>query len=294
MLSNLYYKHMHKILLSVCMILFLFISCNNQPKESPITPLTYWDNQLDSLIIQKDRIQTEEAIHGFIRTFANTSEDTIRMSIHQLMKQCEKDPIFYMQMALAAEMNLYDSRSPLMNEAYYIPFLEAIQASECLNEGYKFRYEKQLEGCLKNRPGTQASNITFIDTDGKESSLYEIEAKHVLMVFYSPSCHKCQEVTNEMKQNGRINQWIASEEVKVVAIYADGDPQEWENEKDHFPTTWINGFDYQDEIFKKGTYMLRMTPTIYLLDSTKKVILKDTNIEDITKYFLSLQTIKEK
>ena len=285
---------MHKILLSVCMILFLFISCNNQPKESPITPLTYWDNQLDSLIIQKDRIKTEEALHNFIRTFANTSEDTIRMSIHQLMKQCEKDPIFYMQMALAAEMNLYDTRSPMMNETYYIPFLEAIQASDCLNKGYKFRYEKQLEGCLKNRPGTQATNINFIDAQGKENSLHNLEAKHLLMVFYSPSCHKCHQVMDAMKQNEQISQWITSKELQILAIYADGNQEEWTKEKDYFPPTWINGYDHQDEIYTKGTYVLRMSPTIYLLDSEKKVILKDTKIEDITKYFLSLQSIKEK
>lgn len=285
---------MNKILLSICMFLTLITECTPTPKETTINPSTYWNDKLDSLIIKKDRIQTEKALCEFVQLLNEQPEDSIKMCIQNLMNQCEKDPMFYMQMALAAEMVLYDSRSPLMNEAYYIPFLEAIQASECLNEGYKFRYEKQLEGCLKNRPGTQASNITFIDTDGKESSLYEIEAKHVLMVFYSPSCHKCQEVTNEMKQNERINQWIASEEVKVVAIYADGDPQEWENEKDHFPPTWINGFDYQDEIYKKETYLLRMTPSIYILDSEKKVILKDTNIEDITKYFLSLQSIKEK
>lgn len=285
---------MKRIFLSVCLILSFFASCNNLPQETRINPLTYWDNNLDSLIIKQDRIQTEEALREFISTFANTSEDTIRMSIHHLMKQCEKDPMFYMQMALAAEMNLYDNRSPLMNETYYIHFLEAIQASDCINKGYKLRYEKQLEGCLKNRPGTQASDILFIDANGKESTLHELEAEHILLVFYSPRCHNCQKVTDEMKQSEQLRQWIASGDLKMLAVYADGNQEEWESEKNSFPPTWTNGFDYQDEIFKKGTYLLRMTPSIYLLDSDKKVILKDTKLEDITKYFLSLQTIKEK
>lgn len=256
--------------------------------------MSYWDNKLDSLIIKQNRELTEQAFHEFINSLKSTSEDTIQKSIHHLMKQCEKDPMFYMQMALTAEMNLYDTRSPLMNESYYIHFLEAIQATDCLNKGFKFRYEKQLEGCMKNRPGTQANNITYIDANGNESSLYELEAKHTLLVFYSPSCHKCQAVTNEMKQHTQINDLIVSEDLKVMAIYADGDQKEWETEMDYFPPTWINGYDHKDEIYTKGTYMLRMTPTIYLLDSDKKVILKDTNMEDITKYFLSLQTDKEK
>ena len=285
---------MKRIFLSVCIILSFFASCNNLPQETRINPLTYWDDNLDSLIIKQDRIQTEEALREFISTFANTSEDTIRMSVQHLMKECEKDPMFYMQMALAAEMVLYDNKSTLMNETYYIHFLEAIQASDCINKGYKLRYEKQLEGCLKNRPGTQASDILFIDANGKESTLHELEAEHILLVFYSPRCHKCQKVTDEMKQSEQLHQWIAAGDLKMVAIYADGNQEEWESEKNNFPPTWTNGFDYQDEIFKKGTYLLRMTPSIYLLDSDKKVILKDTKLEDITKYFLSLQAIKEK
>lgn len=285
---------MNKILLSICMFLTLITACTPTPKETTINPSTYWNIKLDSLIIKKDRIQTEKALCEFVQLLNEQPEDSIKMCIQNLMNQCEKDPMFYMQMALAAEMVLYDSRSPLMNEAYYIPFLEAIQASECLNEGYKFRYEKQLEGCLKNRPGTQATNINFIDAQGKENSLHNLEAKHLLMVFYSPSCHKCHQVMETMKHNEQISQWITSKELQILAIYADGNQEEWTKEKDYFPPTWINGFDYQDEIYKKETYLLRMTPSIYILDSEKKVILKDTNIEDITKYFLSLQTIKEK
>ena len=285
---------MNKILLPICILLSIFVSCNNQPKETKINPLTYWDNKLDTLISQQSREQTEKALCEFISSFATTSEDTIRMSIYHLMKQCEKDPMYYMQMALAAEMLLYDNRSPQMNETYYIPFLEAIQASDCLNKGYKFRYEKQLEGCFKNRPGTQATNINFIDAQGKENSLHNLEAEHLLMVFYSPSCHKCHQVMDAMKQNEQISQWITSKDLQILAIYADGNQEEWTKEKDYFPPTWINGYDHQDEIYTKGTYVLRMSPTIYLLDSEKKVILKDTKIEDITKYFLSLQSIKEK
>ena len=285
---------MNNIFLPICILLSLFVSCNNQPKETKINPLTYWDNKIDTLIAQQSREQTEKAFCEFVSTFATTSEDTIRMSIHHLMKQCEKDPMYYMQMALAAEMLLYGNNSPLMNEDYYIYFLEEIQATECLNKGYKFRYEKQLEACLKNRPGTQASDIHFIDTHGNENSLHELEAKHVLLIFYSPSCHKCHDVMNQLKQDEQFNQWITSEELKVLAMYADGNQEEWTSEKDYFPPTWINGYDHKDEIYTKGTYQLRMSPTMYLLDSNKKVILKDTKLEDITKYFLSLQTIKKK
>ena len=85
-----------------------------------------------------------------------------------------------------------------------------------------------------------------------------------------------------MKQNEQISQWITSKELQILAIYADGNQEEWTKEKDYFPPTWINGYDHQDEIYTKGTYVLRMSPTIYLLDSEKKVILKDTKIEDIS------------
>lgn len=279
---------MNKILLIFCTVLLVFVSCNQTPRTKKISPLTYWDNKLDSLIIKQDRLLTEQAFSEFISSFTDSSEDTIQVSIERLMKECEKDPIFYMQMSLTAEQLLYMNNSPFMNESHYIHFLEVFQSSECLIEGYKLRYQKQLEACMKNRPGTQASNIKFIDAQGIENSLYNLDAKHILLVFYSPGCHQCMEVINEMKQNEQLNQWITSNEVKVLAMYTDGDKKEWVTQKDYFPQTWINGNDFDEDIYKKGTYILRMNPSIYLLDSDKKVLLKDTNMEDISKYFLSL------
>ena len=113
---------MNKTLLSICMFLTLITACTSTPKETTINPSTYWNAKLDSLIIKKDRIQTEKALCEFVQLLNEQPEDSIKKCIQALMNQCEKDPMFYMQMALAAEMVLYDTRSPMMNETYYIPF----------------------------------------------------------------------------------------------------------------------------------------------------------------------------
>lgn len=278
---------------------FLFIcviyttSCINNSKGNPIKStnvalLSYWDDKIDSIIVKQDRELLEKSFKEFISMFNYASDDTIQLSIHQLMKNAEKDPTFYMQMTIMAEMNLFEKHSPLMKEKYYIYFLQEIKATECLHKGYKFRFEKQLEICLRNQPGTKANNIVFIESNGNTNTLYDLDAKHILLVFYSPGCHQCMEVINEMKQNEQLNQWITSNELKVLAMYTDGDKKEWVTQKDYFPLTWINGNDFDEDIYKKGTYILRMNPSIYLLDSDKKVLLKDTNMEDISKYFLSL------
>ncbi|MNP83768.1 hypothetical protein D3C76_1828110 [compost metagenome] len=49
---------------------------------------------------------------------------------------------------------------------------------------------------------------------------------------------------------------------------------------------WINGFDTDSKILSFNLYDLKASPTIYLLDENKKVILKDTYLQPVIQYFV--------
>lgn len=271
--------------------LLLFMSgCSidkNQAIQNNETLLTYWDNKLEYLIEQKNTELIDKAFKNYLSLFDNVSEDTIRMGIERFMKKAEKDSIFYIQAAMMAERFLFDRNAPQMNEATYIHFLQAIQQSNCLNKAYKLRYEKQLESCLKNRPGTQAANFSFVISEGKESTLNDYSSSYLLIIFYSSRCKDCHTIMDQLKASTDINRLIASQELKILAVCTDGIKDRWETEKKYFPSTWINGFDEKGDILMKGTYILRMMPSIYLLDNNKKVLLKDTDPKKVIKYILN-------
>jgi hypothetical protein len=61
----------------------------------------------------------------------------------------------------------------------------------------------------------------------------------------------------------------------ILSIYTDQDEKLWLDHLNEFPPRWIQGRDNNEFLYKNKVYDLRAIPTIYLLDSDKKVLLKD-------------------
>lgn len=77
---------------------------------------------------------------------------------------------------------------------------------------------------------------------------------------------------------------MLNSKIKMLALYADGNKEIWENYRKNIPSSWINAVDLQQEIIKQGLYDLKASPTIYLLDEKKRVLLKDTDLNELLNY----------
>ncbi len=76
----------------------------------------------------------------------------------------------------------------------------------------------------------------------------------------------------------------------LLAVYPDADLTEWRNHAKNFPANWINSYDKTVSIKRDELYDLKAIPTLYLLDSSKTVMLKDVmsipQIEETLYYAL--------
>ena len=61
----------------------------------------------------------------------------------------------------------------------------------------------------------------------------------------------------------------------ILAIYPDADLSEWRDHAKDFPANWINSYDKTVTIKTDELYDLKAIPTLYLLDASKTVMLKD-------------------
>ena len=52
----------------------------------------------------------------------------------------------------------------------------------------------------------------------------------------------------------------------------------------NYPSSWINGYDYTFKLRSSGTYDIRAIPSLYLLDSRKRVLMKDAPTETVLSY----------
>ena len=72
--------------------------------------------------------------------------------------------------------------------------------------------------------------------------------------------------------------------MRVLAIYPDEDENEWLLKSSKMPQGWIVGWNKQGDIRSKTLYEIRATPTLFLLDKQKKVILKDATLDQIIRH----------
>ena len=144
--------------------------------------------------------------------------------------------------------------------------------------------------CSLNRVGQKAADFRFADRMGNFTSLYDIKSEYTLLFFSNPGCEACMQIINVLNSDPLISSLIQQRRLAVVNVYIDEDIQAWRSYMPIYPEEWYNGFD-PDFVLKENTlYNIRAIPSLYLLDSDKRVIMKDAPEERLFNY-LSLNCI---
>ena len=132
-----------------------------------------------------------------------------------------------------------------------------------------------------------AENFSFLYSDGTISNLYAIKSPFLLLIFNNPDCSRCQRTERLISENDTLQRMIASDQLRVLAITVDGDFENWREHQ--YPTNWISGYDNSHAIVDDMLYEIREYPSIYLLDSNKRVLLKESNYQTLCTH-LSILT----
>lgn len=198
-----------------------------------------------------------------------------------LIRRAETEPSMQLRFAELAELFFYEVNSPFRNEELYIPVLEALLESRTIDTLYKTRPRILLEWALKNRPGTKAADFVYTCGDGTTGRLYGIDAEYTLLLFYTPDCPNCAAVERYILASEAFTSLTGPGRMKVLAVYPGEDPELWREHLPQMPAEWIVGRDAQRVIDNQVLYDIRATPSLYLLDREKRVILKDARVEQI-------------
>lgn len=176
---------------------------------------------------------------------------------------------------------LYDPNSPVRNEELYLPFVSRLAESDLIDPDFRDGYAWDARMCSLNRIGTPATDFVFIDTAGRRRTLYGIPAERLLLIFGNPDCTACKELMETLDAVPELDALISEGILKVVDIYIDEDIDVWKQRVAAYPPRWINGYDPSYTIRTDRIYSIRAVPSIYLLDASKRVLLKDTTPENV-------------
>lgn len=187
-----------------------------------------------------------------------------------------------------AEHYLYDPNSPFRNEDLYEPFVRGLAESSLTDPGRAPAYAFTARMCALNAVGTPAADFRFTDMRGRTRRLHDIRADFTLLFFSNPGCEACKDIIETLRDMPQLRGLISSGRLAVVNVYIDEDIDAWKAYQDFYPAEWYNGYDPTFTIRQDILYNVRGIPSLYLLDSDKRVILKDAPEERVFSFLDSM------
>lgn len=221
---------------------------------------------------------TEQAYANYLDILRYVEPTVAAQSVGALMKSAEVDSTMFDYFVSLTDKYLYDPNSPFRNDELLIPALEAMIASPMLDDVEKIRPQSQLDMAQKNRIGQKANDFRYTLHDGSTGRMYSIEAEYLIIFINNPDCPACKAIREQICASPMLSEMIERGVMKVLAIYPDEDITAWLNYRHNIPASWINSYDKQLRLRDEELYDLKAIPSLYLLDSEKRVMLKDCNL----------------
>jgi len=227
-----------------------------------------WSNHNRSL----DSAFVEQNFANYLSVLPIADSITQTQSVAKLMTAAAADSLAYSFLSDVACRYLDDLNSPMRSEELFILFLREMQHSEVTDPTMKLRYAYRLSEAMKNRPGTKAADFRMMLGNGCMTTLHEAATRnsHTIVVFYDPDCDHCKETI------ATLSDMQLPPDAAILAVDAMTDRERFEQTKDSLPASWSVAFAI-DPIDEMELYSLPALPSIYLIDKSAEVILKDAS-----------------
>lgn len=238
----------------------------------------YWDDFAfaDTTLTGSRAGYTEQAFADFInQVLMRVPREMGDRSIKIMFEKARADKPMFDHLSGVSEKYLFDANSPYRDDESYISVLNAVLANPALDEWERVRPQEQLRMSLKNRVGNPATDFRYTLSSGASGSMYGVRAPYTLLFFNNPGCPACAQTMAQLMASEYLTGLVADGTLAVLAVYPDRDLAEWRDHTADFPANWINGYDKSVTIKTDELYDLKAIPTMYLLDRSKKVMLKD-------------------
>jgi len=245
----------------------------------------YWDNFCfeDTTLIHQPDV-TEQGFANFLDLLPRFDSLAAERGIEQFIARtyCNRTPAAVRNnFTLLLKHYLYDPNSPMRDDELYAAFLRQMEATHTFSDAEREQFGYLIANLEKNRVGTLATDFRYISREGGNTTLYETPCNLLLLYFYDPDCDDCRETTALLANSPLI---VGNPRLKVLAIFPDDDTKRWRSHSSTFPATWIDAYSPSGEISARQLYFLRATPTLFLLDSSKRILLKDPTPQQLLQF----------
>lgn len=238
---------------------------------------------------------TEQGFVDYIQILNEIPHIDAEKSLVFMLDKAKETPAMYVHFASLYTKYLYEPNSPFRNEELYIPVVNNLLKSGLLSETDQSVYGFHQEMIMKNRVRTTATDFVYTLANGDKKKMHALQSSYLILFFTNPDCPACAALTQELSNSKALwsmfsmNNPPINSMLTVLSIYPDSNIDQWRKALPNLPQKhWVNAYDDGTVITNKRLYDIKAIPTLYLLNKNKEIILKDTSLEEIEKYFRKL------
>ncbi len=239
----------------------------------------YRRHYFDNIDLTDERLLYTNVLASKINTYIDKvlpqHPDTISAELDMLLKRMEPNPevfkfflIDFLNKFAKSQIVGFDAIYVHLVKNYYekgkAPWVEEEQLAKIVRDA------NLLDPVLI---GKKAPNLTLYKKDGTPHQLYDVDKDYTLLFFWSPECGHCKKAAPYLVDFFKKYK----DKVAVITIcneILDKSKKCWEFIDDHQFNDMINLADPRYRSNFKVRYNVKTTPTIYILDKDKKIIMK--------------------
>lgn len=233
----------------------------------------FWDNFDFKKKESIDQYALNEAFGVYVTSMRYANGKEVDQSIDKLIGKLSGNLTLLIQFTKAAEENLYGPRADFWSDEIYLKFIDGILKNKKIAAARKTRYEKQANSIRLSAEGETAPSFKFIDTKGQEKNYFPMSTP-TLLIIGNPEDSDWRLTRLKMESNFNLGDAIDKGKVNIIYIVSPA-LSDWEKSISNYNKKWTIG--ESKEISEK--YDTRLMPSVYLIGSEGKILMKNVPIE---------------
>ena len=228
-----------------------------------------------------------DKINYYLEQLTIPLADSINKSIDEIILKVEDTPevLHYVLWYLSSK---YEMSKIMGQDAVFVHIIDKYYSSgfnTWTDKNTIDAYINKTNGMRKVLIGNKAANISLYDTSMNIKSLYDINAKYTIVLFWDDDCASCRAELPKIikfynndkdKFNMEIFGVYVGESMAAMKTYIKENYIRWPN---------VNGMMLSEgDTDYRVIYDVSETPALFILDKNKKIIGKQLIIEDLEKF----------
>jgi thioredoxin-related protein len=251
----------------------------------------YRNHYLDNINLNDERlIYTPiflEKINSYLDKIISQQPDTIVNEIEKIYSSIENTEV--RRFFLESQFNRYKQLSIKANQEYiYYKIIEKIYLSGLTpweDEKRISQLKIDLERIKPVLLYQTAPEINLPGISNQDNSMSAMQSDYTLIIFWNFDCPLCSRIIKDINKTVSSYNYLS---IRVYAVCINNDFEKWSSlSLKTIPQSWTNTIQLNAS-GPSVVYNISNTPTLYFLDSNKKIIQKNITNAELDKILLKI------